>query len=172
MNIVDIEARSEFRLRRAEARRDGKPFPPQDDEFDKAVKAILRSGLRLIGYAFFLISAAMLSAWLSQNIASIRGWLVGALDESWVRVLCSLAVVGIGCAAYWVRQKRRVLYALAELGAAFGLAYAVFVEILRDGSVSWLPWLGLCSAVFVTVRGLENLGKGIADLAELSLAGA
>jgi hypothetical protein len=73
-----------------------------------------------------------------------------------------LLVPGLGLALYWYKSRFAVHYALAEIAFGCLLGSAVFLKPSSE-SVDVGTLLQFLASVYVVVRGLDNLGKGIAD---------
>ena len=67
-------------------------------------------------------------------------------------------MIGLGVVMYRLRSHKRALYGAIELAVAC-LACWLSVEQLHQGGM--LPWMGAAGAVYVVVRGLDNLLEGL-----------
>jgi hypothetical protein len=68
-----------------------------------------------------------------------------------------------GAVAYVIRAKRRIFYAILEI--MFGiLAVWILIPINLEekyGFPNGISWFGVMAGVYVIVRGLDNLEKGL-----------
>ncbi|WP_421655588.1 hypothetical protein [Leptothermofonsia sp. ETS-13] len=89
--------------------------------------------------------AIVLASWrLLSHLPAAQLLLVG----------CFFVVLGVGF--YWLRQERRLLYGLIEVCfAVVSIWHAVGLGIVDSSQ-----WLLMIAAVYVLVRGLDNLFSG------------
>jgi hypothetical protein len=116
----------------------------------------------IVPFSLFILGAA------SADL--LGGWeLLSILLALWCWVL-ALAV--IGAYLYFLRCRYRLAYGIIEIVAALGI---VTVSLITTVSVnvrpttdyvlwwasSFSPWLQLAAAIYILVRGLDNIGEGL-----------
>lgn len=74
--------------------------------------------------------------------------------------------VMMGIVLYWIRESSRVLYGGVEVAFALGLlAASIFFHgqptAARPFMAEASQWFQICAALYVLVRGLDNLGQGL-----------
>jgi hypothetical protein len=68
-----------------------------------------------------------------------------------------VAVLLFGGVLWMMRDRRRLLYALIEIGCAVAVAWTA---VDRMGTDARSAWVGLLSAAYLVVRGLDNWQQG------------
>lgn len=82
------------------------------------------------------------------------------------------ALLVIGVYLYFLRCRHRLAYGVVEVIAAIGIVTVTLVNTLTSFSrpipnealwwaSSFGPWLQLAAAVYILVRGLDNVGQGL-----------
>ena len=152
-SIIDQEAKMERDLQRAEARREGRPYPPPDNTpapfrwLFYSVWFVILLGLSIIGIQALFRS--LFTGW--QTLPRIVATSSGAFT-------CSVFVLAMGAGFYWLRERRRFIYGTLELGAAAGAAYYACMQLARnEDRTEWA--LALVGSVYIAVRGYDNLRK-------------
>lgn len=96
--------------------------------------------------------------------SSYDKFLASLIGETWSDHLASSALfLFVGCLAYKFRCKAQALYGMLEVIAAVAFSatflYSINVQNFRLFSAT----VGLLAAVYVVVRGLDNIDKGLAS---------
>jgi hypothetical protein len=74
--------------------------------------------------------------------------------------LIAVAVGGAGL--YAIRGRRRIEYGVAEIGMGpFTAAKVLIVDKVDVNAARWTDGLALLGAVYIVVRGLDNVGKAL-----------
>jgi hypothetical protein len=71
-----------------------------------------------------------------------------------------IVLASVGYLLSVLRTKRRLLYAVVELGAALAVAWSAAARMGTDDPFAWIAPL---SAVYLFVRGIENFKEGLAQ---------
>jgi hypothetical protein len=85
-----------------------------------------------------------------------------------VRLGATSVLMFYGWLLYKIRESERIIYALLELAAAAVTAYASL-----DSLRSWrevTSWVPIAGAVYLVVRGMDNLSQGIKAAEEAAQA--
>jgi peptidoglycan/LPS O-acetylase OafA/YrhL len=85
--------------------------------------------------------------YLSQYLSQTRLSQVGAV-----------LIVVVGCFLYFVREKWRLAYGLLEL--AFAAVYGFFALQKVGGQRGYVETLSIVAAVYLVVRGVDNIATG------------
>jgi hypothetical protein len=131
-------------------------------------KEFLIDRMRLWG-PLVLSSTCFLIGWiLTERFPSFEGS-VWVLLIVWVT---GLIFVGIGL--YMVRRGARLIYGILETMAGVGAIVAALINTIRIlatkpeesffiGQNRFVAFFLLAAAIYVLVRGLDNIGEGLAD---------
>lgn len=87
------------------------------------------------------------------------------------RIELLVAAVCVALGFYWLRCRRQLVYGLVELGVGLAVIFLTLYpqtpNYLSDEQVPpWWGWLlskgvGITLGIYVMVRGLDNIGKGL-----------
>ncbi|MGK5050766.1 hypothetical protein [Janthinobacterium sp. RB2P8] len=119
---------------------------------NKWLKAVAGVLLSLLVGVIFLLSLDRLTNWLyiSFNLSqyAVSYTIAGGL-------FCFLA----GYFGYRFREKQRLWYASVEIGVAMLTAGATVYNALTTDQSSWGSLLAFSGAIYIAVRGFDNLAK-------------
>jgi hypothetical protein len=73
------------------------------------------------------------------------------------QIICTTAVIGIGVFLYWLRDKKRLFYGSGEVLFAIYVSWQATGTLMQNGLAQWVA---LMSALYVFVRGSDNLMAG------------
>jgi hypothetical protein len=111
--------------------------------------------LLFFGGPFLLIAIIQLFWFLvAPTLESITRFVTGHSNVWWVTIVLWL----IGIFLYWVRSRYRLVYGIAE--TLFGVILS-YVALPNDEDGSPVKWLSFFAALYVMVRGLDNVGKSL-----------
>jgi len=88
----------------------------------------------------------------------ILDYLSQYLSQHRLSQLGALLIVVAGCLLYLVRQKWRTVYGLLELG--FATVYGFFALQKVGGEKGYVETLSIVAAVYLVVRGVDNIVIG------------
>jgi hypothetical protein len=95
-------------------------------------------------------------------------FLASFVGQTWTHHIVATAIfMAGGCMAYLCRCRAQVLYGFLEIFAALAFAAAFLYSINVQNIRMLSSMLGLLSPIYVVVRGLDNIEKGLAILPEL-----
>ena len=121
---------------------------------------------RVLVRAFLLILVFFLLIFLLELMVSIvvvisRKALIfapGLISKSWINLIGVVLIGGVGIALYKLRQSFRIFYGLLEV--AFALVYGWFAIDKATGPNGYLETVGVVGAVYLVVRGADNISSG------------
>lgn len=151
-DIAQLEAEMELALARAEAR------GGRRDQSDEPLPAPIRWSLYAVSFVVLLSVSAAVVQTIFQGL--VTGWdaLPLALSTPSAAGACGLSALAMGGAFYWLREKRRFIYATLELGAAAGTTYYACSKLsTTHDRTAWT--IALIGSVYIAVRGYDNLFK-------------
>jgi hypothetical protein len=74
------------------------------------------------------------------------------------RVICSIGVVSLGYAFFFLRESNRFIYSCLELGVAGGAGYSAARKLYHDHDTG-SAILTLLGSVYIAVRAFDNFSK-------------
>lgn len=130
----------------------------KDDSVDSEVKSIARSLnkqqlLKLVTSAF---SSAFVSIVVQYRHAIFRF----ANEYLSVSAVCLLLFL-VGLAAYMWRQRFRLSYGCCETMVGLYITYGAAGNVFNMSTLIMTNWLQIVAGLYVVVRGLDNVGKGM-----------
>ncbi|MBN5028134.1 hypothetical protein JY419_01680 [Stenotrophomonas maltophilia] len=107
-----------------------------------------------------LIFSATLGA--AITLASVLAYanaskIISFLEKIAPTIAPPLVALILGVAMFWIRQKWRLAYGIAELLIGIATATAFFTQAIKE-PYSALPFV---AGLYVIVRGMDNIGKGL-----------
>jgi hypothetical protein len=111
----------------------------------------------------FALPAFVIAIWGFASLPEMLDWAKTHSQEFNARVAVAMpfAAIFVGWLMYQLREHKRTLYAFIELGAAAGTAYSAWNNASTANSFSTA--LALSGALYISVRGFDNLYKARAE---------
>jgi hypothetical protein len=124
------------------------------------LKRWLLLGLRYGGALVIGLVTSSLATWVFDNPSRVVGFLSSFLNQFWINLVGVILVGLVGAGLYYVRQRWRILYGLIEIG--FALAYGWYA-VNKVQHVGYIEMLSIIAAVYLVVRGFDNVMIGRAE---------
>jgi hypothetical protein len=115
----------------------------------------------LSGMGGIILVAALVGAtYALVRTVSFLAHVFSALDQAIenktdLASLCATLAVILGAILFALRRRYRGVYAVLELGFAFGTAWFSITKLHSQGDAA--VWFGFAGAAYLVVRGLDNL---------------
>lgn len=112
--------------------------------------------------------------WFGFGVAWVDIFMRGSEVSLVLLLICwILGLLTVGTYLYFLRCRHRLVYGLIETAAAIAIIAVTLVSVLNGigykreavGRFLWMegvaPWLQLAAALYIFVRGLDNMGEGL-----------
>ncbi len=128
---------------------------PINKTVDASAKKVVTYQIRHLIWGFVSgVVSSLLGALIYENIA-----LIASTIPVWGTVV-AIPLIGVGL--FWYREHFRLSYGVFEFFVGLIMSYYVFFPSFDYSSMGLAEGIQLLGGIYVMVRGLDNVGKGIA----------
>jgi hypothetical protein len=119
---------------------------------------VVGESFKAMGYIVLLIAFGFLIYYLAKTLPQLFTTLNKNIESKWVLGLIGASGASVvGLSLFYLRENKRLIYALLELGFAFATGWIAVGRVNTQDDLS--VWTALGAAAYLVVRGMDNLTK-------------